>query len=353
MRELIERTSLPYPAIGAQVGVCAATVRRWHAREGWVRPAPGEGVPPDPNVPIVSPLPNPRFKRGRGRRYVPDVVERVRVLVEGTGLSEAAIAARTGLGVTTIHRWRAERGWARPLAASPWTRTVAVDRAGLGEDLPAGFARVEALARRALGRLAGEEHEAARAEAGRLAAAARRTGRRYARTRPGAPVWSLPALDDWPRVRVGPRLPAGRDRPRGDELVASARDLMEGTTIRQSDIARQLGLSVPTLIAWARDGGWIRPLDAPSPFGGPKRNRRWEERMDDRIEARRRLREAERLLDALEREESAALARIADAFAALRRVADALRRWPALPGAAPGQGGAGSLVSKHQIVDVS
>ena len=41
---------------------------------------------PDPLLNLTPPD-APRFRRGRGWRYVPDVVERVRVLVEGSAYS--------------------------------------------------------------------------------------------------------------------------------------------------------------------------------------------------------------------------------------------------------------------------
>jgi hypothetical protein len=146
--------------------------------------------------PGLNPPHNSRFRRVNGKPYVPDVVERVRVLVEGTGLSEKAIAARTGVGATTVHGWIHRRGWRRPSVASRSTRAVGLERAGFTRRLGHALARLEALAARELEALAREplapeplargtdpnEAERARAlvEAVRLA---RRRPRRPARPR--------------------------------------------------------------------------------------------------------------------------------------------------------------------------
>jgi len=85
---------------------------------------------PIPLPPGFNPPHNPRFRRRSGNPYVPDVVDRVRVLVEGTGLPLTEIAARTGVAATTVHGWIHRRGWRRPVAASRSPRAVALERAG-------------------------------------------------------------------------------------------------------------------------------------------------------------------------------------------------------------------------------
>jgi transposase len=45
---------------------------------------------------------------------VPDVVERVRVLVEGSVYGQAEIAARTEIGQSMVDRWIRRHGWQRP-----------------------------------------------------------------------------------------------------------------------------------------------------------------------------------------------------------------------------------------------
>src|SRR3954468_7651808 len=105
---------------------------------------------PTPLPPGFTPPHNSRFRRVNGTPYVPDVVERVRVLVEGTGLPLTEIAARTGVGATTVHGWIRRRGWRRPPAASRSTRAVGLGRAGFTRRLGHALARVEALAAREL-----------------------------------------------------------------------------------------------------------------------------------------------------------------------------------------------------------
>lgn len=111
---------------------------------------------PEPLPPGFVPLKGMRFKRRPGRPYVPDAVERVRALVEGTTLPQAGIAARTGVGVATVHAWIHRRRWTRPFDASISTRRVGIERAGLTRRLRDALRRVEALARREGERLAGE-----------------------------------------------------------------------------------------------------------------------------------------------------------------------------------------------------
>ena len=122
---------------------------------------------PIPLPPGFNPPHNPRFRRRSGNPYVPDVVERVRVLVEGTGVPLTVIAARTGVGATTVHDWIRRRGWTRPAAASRSTRAVGFERAGFTRRLGHALARVEALAVREIEDLArrNDPNEADRARA--------------------------------------------------------------------------------------------------------------------------------------------------------------------------------------------
>lgn len=103
---------------------------------------------------------------------------------------------------------------------------------------------------------------------------------------------------DRPRLRQPP--PRRRDLARGPRLVHEARDLVENSALRHSDIARRLGLSVTTLVEWAQIGGWSRPLDAPNRFGGQARGGRRRLRNEQRSEGRHRLGEAERMIAGLE-----------------------------------------------------
>lgn len=65
--------------------------------------APGESVP----------------ARGRARPHDPAALAAVRVLIETSGLSYRAIAARTGVPIATIARHVAAGGWLRPEGTRP------------------------------------------------------------------------------------------------------------------------------------------------------------------------------------------------------------------------------------------
>jgi hypothetical protein len=105
---------------------------------------------------IPPPLQRPRFRHGKGRRYVPDVVERVRVLIVGTTWPEEEIAERVGVGVATVHGWKIARGWQRPDGASISTRKVSLARAGLTRRCREALRTIEARAASEILRL-GEE----------------------------------------------------------------------------------------------------------------------------------------------------------------------------------------------------
>ena len=85
---------------------------------------------PRPHLIVKPPRPQ-RYRRGKGRGYVADVVEKVRVLLTGTTWPEDEIAERVGIGVATVHGWKIARGWQRPDGASTSTRKVGVVRSGL------------------------------------------------------------------------------------------------------------------------------------------------------------------------------------------------------------------------------
>jgi transposase len=219
---------------------------------------------------------------------VPDVVERVRVLVEGSAYSQAEIAARTGIAQSTVDRWMRRHGWQRPAEAPLSTRLVATVRSGLGPRIAAAASRLAALA----ARLAEADVAAAdletRKRAGTVALQARRLAAHLGRLEDPDP----------PRLLRPPL--RRRDLPREAALVVEARDLVERTAMKQSDIARRLGLSKPTLIAWMQIGGWHRLADAPARYGCPGHSRRRTLRNEQRWEARHRLAEAERIIAALE-----------------------------------------------------
>ena len=109
------------------------------------------------------------------------------MLVEGTAWPEAAIAARTGVGVGTVNAWKARRGWRRPEGASVSTRKVALSRAEFSRRCRVALGRVERLAAEEAERLRGAEpcDEAALSRAKALADAARRARHPAQRRRGG------------------------------------------------------------------------------------------------------------------------------------------------------------------------
>ena len=99
--------------------------------------------------------PRSRFRRGKAwRRYVPDVVEQVRALIEGTDWPEAYVAKRVGIGVATVNGWKRRHCWRRPVGASVSTRTVPLARSGFTRHAREGLRRVEQLAMGEAARLA-------------------------------------------------------------------------------------------------------------------------------------------------------------------------------------------------------
>jgi hypothetical protein len=77
------------------------------------------------------------------------------------------------------------------------------------------------------------------------------------------------------RIRVTPDEPAegppaiqgarprGSRRPHTDLVVAKVRHLIERTALTYSEISAKTGVGRASICRWARDGAWVRPLDAP------------------------------------------------------------------------------------------
>jgi hypothetical protein len=57
--------------------------------------------------------------------------------------------------------------------------------------------------------------------------------------------------------------PRGSRRPHTDLQVAKVRHLIETTVLTYSAIVAKTGVGRASISRWARDGGWVRPLDAP------------------------------------------------------------------------------------------
>jgi hypothetical protein len=91
-----------------------------------------------------------------------------------------------------------------------------------------------------------------------------------------APFKILPYIPfDIVRLRVTPDEPAegppaiqgarprGSRRPHTDLVVAKVRHLIEQTALTYSEVAARTGVGRASISRWARDGAWVRPLDAP------------------------------------------------------------------------------------------
>lgn len=67
-------------------------------------------------------------------------------------------------------------------------------------------------------------------------------------------------------VRLSLRPAGGTGEPYGDDTVAVARELVEGTCLSQRAIAARIGISQAALGVWIRSGGWHRPPGSIRPF---------------------------------------------------------------------------------------
>jgi transcriptional regulator with XRE-family HTH domain len=75
------------------------------------------------------------------------------------------------------------------------------------------------------------------------------------RVTPDEPAEGPPAIDGY--------RPRGSRRPHIDLVVAKVRHLIEQTPLTYSQIAAKTGVGRASISRWARDGAWVRPLDAP------------------------------------------------------------------------------------------
>ena len=90
------------------------------------------------------------------------------------------------------------------------------------------------------------------------------------RVEPDQPAEGPPAITE-------PR-PRGSRRPHTDLVVAKVKHLFEQTAMSYHAIRAKTGVSIFSIMLWARDGGWQRPPDAPRANGlaGRRRtSRRW------------------------------------------------------------------------------
>jgi hypothetical protein len=75
------------------------------------------------------------------------------------------------------------------------------------------------------------------------------------RVTPDPPAEGPPAIDGY--------RPRGSRRPHIDLVVAKVRHFIEQTALTYGEIAAKTGVGRASICRWARDGGWVRPLDAP------------------------------------------------------------------------------------------
>ncbi|MDX6584469.1 MAG: hypothetical protein QOI10_3653, partial [Solirubrobacterales bacterium] len=90
------------------------------------------------------------------------------------------------------------------------------------------------------------------------------------RVEPDQPAAGPPAITE--------ARPRGSRRPHTDLVVAKVKHLFEQTAMSYSAIRAKTGVSIFSIMLWARDGGWQRPPDAPRANGlaGRRRtSRRW------------------------------------------------------------------------------
>lgn len=85
------------------------------------------------------------------------------------------------------------------------------------------------------------------------------------------PITRLRVTPDAPKDGGAPAVTSERPRQNGkasrrphtDTRVAAVKSLIERTTLTYSEISQKTGVGRASISRWARDGGWIRPLDAP------------------------------------------------------------------------------------------
>jgi hypothetical protein len=90
------------------------------------------------------------------------------------------------------------------------------------------------------------------------------------RVEPDQPVEGPPAITE--------ARPRGSRRPHTDLVVAKVKHLFEQTAMSYREIRAKTGVTIFSIMLWARDGGWQRPPGAPRAAGlaGHRRaSRRW------------------------------------------------------------------------------
>jgi uncharacterized protein YerC len=260
-------------------------------------------VPPD--KPAEEPPPITRERpSGSRRRHTDMTVAKVRELIEHTALTYEQITAKTGVCSASISNCTRDRKWVRPPdAARSWDRLPAY-RASRRLKLRKLAGRLQSLAERYVRELeqtpgvdvdrlmqALQVLRMARLEAmgnrrRRPLVGPPQTGREYhdreqairaalkeMLPRPNihphlyAPIVRLGGVTP-DKPAGGPRAimrarPPGSRRPHSDTTYARVGELIEHTALTYEQIQARTGVNTCTISCWARDGGWVRPLEAP------------------------------------------------------------------------------------------
>jgi uncharacterized protein YerC len=228
VRDLIEHTALTYEQITAKTGVCAATISNWTRDGKWVRP-PGAARPWD-SLPAYRASRRLKLRKLAGRlqslaeRYVRELEETPGVDVER--LMQALQVLRMARLEATGNRRRRSLVGPAQTGREVHDREQAI-RTALKEMLPRPNICRQLYA--PIVRLDG--------------------------VTPGKPADGPPAIM---RAR-----PPGSRRPHTDMTYAGVRELIEHTALTYDQIKAKTGVDTSTIACWARDGGWVRPLEAP------------------------------------------------------------------------------------------
>jgi hypothetical protein len=228
VRHLIEHTALAYDQIRAKTGVCAGTISNWTRDGKWVRP-PGAARSWD-SLPAYRASRRLKLRKLAGR--LQSLAERyVRELEDTPGVDvDKLMQALQVLRMARLEAMGNRRG--RPLVGPPQTGREHRDR--------------EQAIRTAL-----KEMQPRPNICPHLCAPIVRPGG----VTPDKPAEEPPAIM---RAR-----PPGLRRPHTDTTYAGVRELIEHTALTYDQIKARTGVDTSTMSCWARDGGWVRPLEAP------------------------------------------------------------------------------------------
>jgi uncharacterized protein YerC len=228
VRHLIEHTALTYEQIRAKTGVCAGTISGWTRDGKWVRPP--DAARSWDGMPAYRASRRLKLRKLAGR--LQSLAERyVRELEETPGVDvDRLMQALQVLRMARLEAMGNRRG--RPLVGPPQTGQEYYDR--------------EQAIRTALKEMPPRPNICRHLYAPIV--------------RLGGVTPDKPA--DGPPVIMQARRPGSR-RPHTDMTYAGVRELIEHTALTYEQIKAKTGIDTSTISCWARDGGWVRPLEAP------------------------------------------------------------------------------------------